>query len=128
MEDYEKDYTLNSKEVRNKIKTEFKRIDNWLRDLDYAEFYCPVDILSQGVEFIDTAGLNHNYEQDLQVLSYILECHAIIFVLSAQQQFTLNEKEYLETFIGRKKEIESLGGNEFLRSEKIYFQTHILCN
>jgi GTPase SAR1 family protein len=114
--EYEKEYTLNSKEVRNAIKSKLKTIATLLKGLDYAEFYCPISILSQGVEFIDTAGLNHTEEENRKTLSYISECHAIIFVLAAKQQFTLQEKEYLETFIGKKKEIESSEEPQFLKT------------
>ena len=104
--DYKQKYTLNSKEVKNAIKKAFNSVANWLENLDYAELYCPVDILSQGVEFIDTAGLNHTPEENLKTFSYISECHAIIFVLSADYQFTQQEREYLKTLLGQKKELE----------------------
>jgi GTPase SAR1 family protein len=106
LDGYRNEYTLRSTHVKNKIQNDkarnlFKSIGNsigeWLSPLDYAEFHCPIDLLSKGVEFIDTAGLNHTSEEDEKTLSYIKQCHGIIFVLSAEQQLTQKEKEYLET-------------------------------
>ncbi|GGA54455.1 dynamin family protein [Okeania sp. KiyG1] len=106
-EQYKKKYTLNSKEVKNKIKNVFKSVGGWLNPLDYAEFYCPIEVLSRGVEFIDTAGLNHTEEENKKTFSYIQECHAILFVLAADQQFTQQEQDYLKRLLGIKKEIEN---------------------
>ncbi|NEP10758.1 MAG: hypothetical protein F6K14_11185 [Symploca sp. SIO2C1] len=106
-EQYKKKYTLNSKEVKNKIKNVFKSLGDWLNPLDYAEFYCPIDVLSKGVEFIDTAGLNHTEEENQKTFSYIQQSHAILFVLAADQQFTQQEQDYLKRLLGIKKEIEN---------------------
>ena len=102
LEEYKKKYTLNSKEVKNKIKQFFNSVGEWLNPLDYADFYYPVELLSHGVEFIDTAGLNHTLEEDEKTFAYINNCHAIIFVLSAEQQLTQKEKDYLITHIQQK--------------------------
>lgn len=99
LEKYKKKYTLNSKEVKDDIKRVFKSVENWLSPLDKADFYYPVELLSRGVEFIDTAGLNHSNEEDIKTFSYIPDCHAILFVLSAEQQLTKKEKDYLNTSI-----------------------------
>lgn len=100
LEEYKKKYTLNSKEVKDQIKRVYNSVvTGWLNPLDYADFYCPVDLLSKGVEFIDTAGLNHTDDEDKKTLAYIPECHAILFVLSAEQQLTAKEKEYLNKHI-----------------------------
>ena len=105
-EKYKKEYTLNSKEVKNQIKKVFKSVGGWLNPLDYAEFYCPIEVLSKGVEFIDTAGLNHTEEENQKTFSYIQQSHAILFVLAADQQFTHQEQDYLKRLLGIKKEIE----------------------
>lgn len=99
VEEYKKKYTLNSKEVKDKIKRFFNSVGEWLNPLDYADFYCPAELLSNGVEFIDTAGLNHTPEEDQKTFDYIKDSHAIIFVLSAEQQLTDREKSYLTTVI-----------------------------
>jgi GTPase SAR1 family protein len=107
---YKEKYTLNSSKVKDQIKNVFKSVGSWLNPLDYAEFYCPIDVLSKGVEFIDTAGLNHTEEENEKTFTYISQSQAILFVLAADQQFTQKEREYLQKFLGIKKEIES---NEF---------------
>lgn len=107
LEEYRKNYTLNSKQVKDKVKRLFKDVGEWLAPLDYAEFYFPLDALYGGVEFIDTAGLNHTHEENEKTFSYIQDCHAILFVLSADQQFSLKEKDYLKEFLNRKEEFEN---------------------
>ena len=108
LEEYKSRYTLNSAEVKSAVKYVFKSLMTWLNTLDYAEFYYPIDALSRGVEFIDTPGLNHIREEETQkTFYYIQKCHAILFVLAADQQFTSLEQDYLERFLGIKKEIEN---------------------
>lgn len=119
-EDYKKRYTLNSKDVKNSIKKKLNTavekykdgLAKWLKRLDYAEIYCPIEILQKGVEFIDSAGLNHTEEENIKTLSYISQCHVIIFVLGADYQFTKEEKGYLETLLGKKEEIEKNENSE----------------
>ncbi|WP_016953809.1 dynamin family protein [Anabaena sp. PCC 7108] len=103
---YKEQYTLNSGKVKEQIKNIFKSVGGWLNPLDYAEFYCPIEVLSRGVEFIDTAGLNHTEEENNKTFSYISQSQAILFVLAADQQFTIPEKDYLQRFLEVKKEIE----------------------
>lgn len=68
-------------------------------DVDYAVVEYPLDILSKGVEIVDSPGLNDTKERDAITLDYIAKCHAILYVLSATQQFNQNEREYLRTRI-----------------------------
>ena len=109
LEEYKKKYTLNSKEVKSLIKKLYNNVKRkWLEPLDYAELYCPIEVLSRGIEFIDTAGLNHTEEENQKTFSYIEKCDAILFVLAADEQFTQKEEGYLKTFLGYKKEIEDI--------------------
>ncbi|NEO51782.1 MAG: hypothetical protein F6K54_00965 [Okeania sp. SIO3B5] len=121
LEQYKKKYTLNSKEVKSLIKKAYDNfIGNWLNPLDYAEFYCPIEVLSRGVEFIDTAGLNHTEEENKKTFSYIEQSHAILFVLAVDQQFTKEEQKYLKRLLGIKKEIEdSENQPQLIQSENI---------
>ncbi len=59
----------------------------------------PLEILSKGVEIVDSPGLNDTKERDAITLDYIAKCHAILYVLSATQQFNQNERDYLRTRI-----------------------------
>ena len=109
LEEYKKKYTLNSKGVKSLIKNVYNNVKGkWLEPLDYAELYCPIEVLSRGIEFIDTAGLNHTEEENQKTFSYIEKCDAILFVLAADEQFTQKEEGYLKTFLGYKKEIEDI--------------------
>ena len=100
VEEYKTEYTLNSKTVKDKIKRAFGNfVGKWLEPLDYADFCCPIELLSKGVEFIDTAGLNHAPAETEKTYEYIKDSHAVIFVLDAGQAVTELEQTYLSAVI-----------------------------
>jgi GTPase SAR1 family protein len=68
-------------------------------DVDYAVVEYPLTLLEKGVEIIDSPGLNDTEARNQLTLNYISNCHAILFVLSATQPFTLSEQRYLENYI-----------------------------
>lgn len=55
----------------------------------------PLPLLQQGLEFIDTPGLNDTEARNKVVLDYLDNCHAVLFLLSAVQPLTLDERRYL---------------------------------
>ncbi|OQW92219.1 MAG: hypothetical protein BWK78_02340 [Thiotrichaceae bacterium IS1] len=59
----------------------------------------PLDILKKRVEIVDSPGLNDTKERNAITLDYVKNCHAILFVLSANQQFTQGERDYLNTYL-----------------------------
>lgn len=59
----------------------------------------PLDILQKGVEIVDSPGLNDTKERNAITLDYVKNCHAILFVLNANQQFTQGERDYLNTYL-----------------------------
>ncbi|MCU0527299.1 MAG: dynamin family protein [Elainella sp. Prado103] len=65
----------------------------------YAEVQYPLTLLEKGVEIIDSPGLNDTEQRNQLTLGYINNCHAILFVLSATQPYTLGEQRYLENYI-----------------------------
>jgi GTPase Era involved in 16S rRNA processing len=65
----------------------------------YAELYYPLPLLENGIEFIDTPGLNNSSEDDGKSLSYIDKIDAVFFVINATLQLTAKEKEYLKQYI-----------------------------
>ncbi len=67
--------------------------------VDYAIVEYPLPILEKGVEIVDSPGLNDTEARNQLTLSYVNRCHAILFVLSATQQFTLGEQRYLDNYI-----------------------------
>jgi GTPase SAR1 family protein len=68
-------------------------------EVDYAVVEYPLVILEKGVEIVDSPGLNDTETRNQITLNYINSCHAILFVLSATQQFTLGEQRYLDNYI-----------------------------
>jgi replication fork clamp-binding protein CrfC len=76
-----------------------KRQDNAFPDVDYAVVEYPLPLLEKGIEIIDTPGLNDTEARNNLSLSYINNCHAILFVFRAIQPCTLEEKRYLENYL-----------------------------
>lgn len=88
-------YTINPEEAK-KLEEEGKQA---FPDVEYAEVEYPLQLLEKGVQIIDSPGLNDTEARNQLTLGYINNCHAILFVLSATQQFTLGEQRYLENYI-----------------------------
>jgi GTPase SAR1 family protein len=68
-------------------------------EVDYAVVEYPLALLEKGVEIVDSPGLNDTESRNQLTLDYVNRCHAILFVLSATQQFTLSEQRYLDNYI-----------------------------
>jgi GTPase SAR1 family protein len=68
-------------------------------EVDYAVVEYPLSLLEKGVEIVDSPGLNDTEARNQLTLDYVNHCHAILFVLSATQQFTLGEQRYLDNYI-----------------------------
>lgn len=68
-------------------------------DIDRAIVEHPLPILGKGIEFIDTPGLNDTEARNQLSLEYIYSCHAVLFVLSASQPCTLEERRYLQNYL-----------------------------
>jgi replication fork clamp-binding protein CrfC len=83
--------------------TEAKRLEQEKKpafpDVEYAVVEYPLPLLSKGIEIIDSPGLNDTEARNELSLSYINNCHAILFVLRASQPCTLGERRYLENYI-----------------------------
>lgn len=61
-----------------------------------AEVFLPLDILKDGVEIIDSPGLNDPASHGDITHNYLPNAHAIIFCMSGHRAYTLTEKETLE--------------------------------
>jgi len=59
----------------------------------------PLPVLKQGIELVDTPGLNDTETRNDLVLSYLNDCHAVLFVLGATQPLTLDERRYLNNYL-----------------------------
>ncbi|GJD19162.1 hypothetical protein RIVM261_041180 [Rivularia sp. IAM M-261] len=94
-ESFKTNYTIDPEEAK-KLQEEGKPA---FPHVAYAEVKYPLEILEKGVQIIDSPGLNDTEARNQLTLGYINNCHAILFVLSATQQFTLGEQRYLENYI-----------------------------
>lgn len=88
-------YTIDPKESK-RLEHEQKQA---FPDVDYAVIEYPLPLLEKGVEVVDSPGLNDTEARNQLTLGYLNNCHAVLFVLSATQQFTLGERRYLENYI-----------------------------
>lgn len=93
--DFNKQYTISADEAKRYEKENKAAFP----DVSHAEIEYPLEILEKGVEIIDSPGLNDTEERNELSLGFIQNSHAILFVLSATQQFTLGEKRYLENYM-----------------------------
>ncbi|HEY9748152.1 MAG TPA: dynamin family protein [Allocoleopsis sp.] len=59
----------------------------------------PLLFLQKGVEIVDSPGLNDTEARNELSLSYINNCHAVLFVFRASQPCTLDERRYLENYL-----------------------------
>lgn len=68
-------------------------------DLSHAVINYPLPWLEAGVELVDTPGLNDTEARNQQVLTYLNQAQAVVFVLSATQPMTLDEQRYLTNYL-----------------------------
>src|SRR5216683_4568037 len=94
-DEFKQEYTIDPQETK-RLETEGKQA---FPDVDYAMVTYPLPLLEKSIEIIDSPGLNDTEERNDRVLGYIKNCQAILFVLSATQQFTLAERRYLNDYI-----------------------------
>lgn len=67
--------------------------------VNYAVVEHPLPLLKQGIELVDSPGLNDTEARNEISLSYLHNCHAVLFVLSATQPCTLDERRYLQNYL-----------------------------
>jgi predicted GTPase len=68
-------------------------------EVSHAVLEYPSSLLEQGIEIIDTPGLNDTENRNQLVLEQLGTCHAVLFVLSATQPFTLDERRYIQNYL-----------------------------
>ncbi|RCJ40155.1 dynamin [Nostoc minutum NIES-26] len=88
-------YTIDSAEAK-KLEQEKKQA---FPDVDYAVVEYPLPLLENGIEIVDSPGLNDTEARNELSLGYVNNCHAILFVMRASQPCTLGERRYLENYI-----------------------------
>ena len=95
LETFKRDYTIDpaeSKRLETQNEEAFPHISRVV--VEY-----PLPLLQQGIELIDTPGLNDTEARNDQVLSYLSDAQAVLFVLNATQPFTLDEQRYLNNYL-----------------------------
>ncbi len=92
---FKQQYTIDPDEA--KILEQEKR--QAFPNVDYAVVEDPLPLLEKGIEIVDSPGLNDTEARNELSLSYINNCHAILFVFRASQPCTLDERRYLEDYI-----------------------------
>jgi GTPase SAR1 family protein len=95
IETFRATYTLSPKET----KTLEEQQTIAFPEVSHAVLEYPSSLLEQGIELIDTPGLNDTETRNQLVLEQLGTCHAVLFVLSATQPFTLDERRYIQNYL-----------------------------
>ncbi|MEM1254594.1 MAG: dynamin family protein [Cyanobacteria bacterium P01_H01_bin.21] len=86
------DYTIAADEARQLETSVFP-------DISHVVIECPNPLLASGLEIVDTPGLNDTEARNQQVLGYLNEAQAAVFVMDATQPITLDERRYLQNYV-----------------------------
>lgn len=92
---FKQQYTIDPDEAKRLEQQNKQAFPN----VEYAVVEYPLPLLEKGIEIVDTPGLNDTEVRNELSLSYINNCHAILFVFRASQPCTLEERRYLENYI-----------------------------
>lgn len=82
-------------EITNE-KAEEKAMKKWLEGKEYIEIEVSFPLLAEGLQYIDTAGLNDLSNISKKTTKEISNSDAIFFVMTADQGFTNLERQLLE--------------------------------
>lgn len=94
-EQFSREFTIDPKEAKRFEESQVQAFP----DVKYAVVEYDLDLLENGVEIVDTPGLNDTDERNQLTLGYINSCHAILFVLNATKPCTMEERRYLENYL-----------------------------
>ncbi|ESA38564.1 dynamin family protein [Leptolyngbya sp. Heron Island J] len=96
MDTFTQRYTIDPGELRQaENKAAFAHVS-------HAVIHYPLPLLQNGVEIVDSPGLNDTEARNQLSLGYIQNCHAILFMLRATQPCTLAERRYLNNYLQNK--------------------------
>lgn len=98
-EQFKQRYTINPDEA--KVLEQSHQLA--FPDISHAVVEHPLPLLGKGIEFVDSPGLNDTEARNQLSLGYIYNCHAILFVLSASQPCTLEERRYIQNYLKDKE-------------------------
>lgn len=94
-EEFNQNYTIDPEEAKRLEASKEPAFPH----VNYAIVEYPLDMLQNGVEIIDSPGLNDTDERNQLTLGYISNCHAILFILNATKPCTMEERRYLENYL-----------------------------
>lgn len=94
-QEFKQQYTIDPDEAK-RLEKEKKPA---FPDVDYAVVEYPLPLLENGIEIVDSPGLNDTEARNELSLGYIHHSHAILFILRASQPLTLGERRYLDNYI-----------------------------
>ena len=89
---FKADYTIPVDEARH-LET------NAFPDISHVVIEYPAPLLASGLEIVDTPGLNDTEARNQQVLGYLNQAQAAVFVMDALQPITLDERRYLQNYV-----------------------------
>lgn len=92
---FNKIYTLSTEESMRKLE-EGKAV---FANVKHAIIEYPSPLLNEGVEFIDSPGLNDTEQHDKLSLGYIQSCQAALFVFNASESATKLERQYIKNYL-----------------------------
>jgi hypothetical protein len=88
-------------ELADFILVKSLRQSGLLGRIDHVEVFYPLPLLGEGVELVDTPGLNASEARDETTLSFIPQADAVVLVMKAPAAFGQAERRLLEYHIGR---------------------------
>ncbi|MEO1593496.1 MAG: dynamin family protein, partial [Cyanobacteria bacterium J06632_22] len=95
---FKREYTIPPETARQLVEKD----EAAFPDISHAVVAYPLPWLEAGIELVDTPGLNDTEARNQQVLSYLNEAQAVLFVLSATQPMTLDERRYLQNYLAHR--------------------------
>ncbi len=95
LETFKCKYTIDPREAKLLAKDERLAFP----DVARAVIEYPLPLLKEGLEIIDSPGLNDTEARNELTLQYIYQCHAVLFIVKATQPFTLEERRYLRNYL-----------------------------
>ncbi|NEO93314.1 MAG: dynamin [Moorea sp. SIO3G5] len=95
LESFKHRYTIDPDEAKRLEQEQKLAFPN----VSHAVVEYPLPLLEKGIEIVDSPGLNDTEARNELSLSYINNCHAILFVLKATQPCTLEERRYIENYL-----------------------------
>ena len=95
IEAFRENYTIDPEEAKRLDETQ----EQAFPEVSHAIVEYPLPLLEQGLEIIDSPGLNDTESRNQLVLEFMQDCHGVLFVFDATQPMTLDERRYLSNYL-----------------------------